>query len=356
MKNQKTNLELVQMLRGIASMFVVMFHATMNSVQILNLDFCFNFFLFGWAGVDVFFVLSGFIITYTTSRHITHTDQFLPFIRRRFVRIFPVYWIVIGLFLIVQLLLPSFYKTGYPFDILTLLSTFLLLPGHVVVNGVSWTMSYELFFYLLFSLAFIISNNKLAFALLALYAMLLVVLPFIIDTGGNVNEGIKLVTAPINIEFFMGVLVAVMVHKIPAKISLLLIISGTLLFLLSAILYNNGYAVAPGEFNRVVLFGLPSFLIIMGIVKYEALIKVRIHNVLLWLGEASYSLYLLHLPLLVAGIRMIKRLDINDPIMKQVLVIELVAIICCSSVLFYKWVEKPLITRLNSGQKRTYAV
>jgi len=159
------HINLIQVLRGFASLLVVLYHLTANTQQILQKEFCFNFFSFGWSGVDIFFVLSGFIITYTSRKGIGQRDRLISFLRRRAIRIFPTFWIITGLFLLFQVILPSFYKTHYSFDLANLLSTFFLLPGHTMVNGVSWTLSYEIFFYFLFSFAFIIPKKEISFFL-----------------------------------------------------------------------------------------------------------------------------------------------------------------------------------------------
>lgn len=350
--DQNKNLGLVQVLRGVASLLVVLFHTSVNSREILGKDFCFDFFFFGGSGVDIFFVLSGFIITYTSFGGITHPDRLLPFIRRRFIRIFPSYWIIIGFFLVVQLLLPSFYKSHFDFSILNFCSTWFLLPGHTMVNGVSWTMSYELFFYLLFSLAFIIPNRKWSFSLFAIYALVIIALPLTGTDTSNGGRWAGLILFPMNIEFFLGVVAAVIILHIRQTAALPLIITGALFFLADGILYDQNIVLLPNAFNRVVLFGIPSFLIITGIVKFELTRKLEVHNVLLLLGEASYSLYLLHLPLLVAAIRMISRLNIQNNIILHLLLLLVVALICYISILFFKWVEKPVISKLNARYKK----
>ena len=346
------NLLLIQLLRGIASLLVVFMHVTVNEKEISHQFFLGDFFKFGGAGVDIFFVLSGFIITYTSRKGIGHFNKLLPFLRRRFVRIFPAYWIIIGVFLLVQIVLPSFYKTPYIFTTENFLSTCFLLPGHTMVNGVSWTLTYELFFYALFSLAFFIPNKRIAFSLSILYGVVLVVIPLLGYHTANGNYWMNLLVFPMNVEFIMGVLAAVIIPYLSKALSIPLVITGSIIFLTSAILSNEGFYLSADSFNRVVLFGIPSFLLITGLVKYELSKNITVHNVLLSLGEASYSLYLLHLPLVVAGIRIIARFNIENNIILHGLLFVLIGIICFTSILFYQWVEKPLIRRLNGQYKK----
>jgi exopolysaccharide production protein ExoZ len=354
-KTAVTNLNLIQVLRGIASLFVVLFHTTQNANIYLKKDFCFNAFSFGGAGVDIFFVLSGFIITYTSVKNLNNRDKLFPFLRRRFVRIFPAYWMVITGFLLLQFFFASFYSTTYNFTFSNLLGTFFLLPGHAMVNGVSWTLSYELFFYLLFALAFIIPSKKLSLVLAVLYALAIVVLHCLGYNAEQQNNWLLLVTYPMNTEFIMGIIAALVIYKLPAAISLPLIITGTILFLTGAVLFNNGYGFIHNSFNRVIVFGVPSFLIITGVAKFELATTAKVHNVFLKLGEASYSLYLLHLPLVVAAIKIINKLGIQSNAMVHILLFVLVIIICCCSVLFFKFIEKPVINKLNSIGKSVFS-
>ena len=351
MFKEKSNLNLIQVLRGIASLLVVLLHTTVNSKEIFKKEFLGSFFSFGGAGVDIFFVLSGFIITYTSAKGLTQPRKMLPFLGRRFVRIFPTYWIIFTLFILLQLALPSFYKTHYNFTASNICATLFLLPGHPMVNGVSWTLSYELFFYALFSIAFLLPGKKLAFALAMLYALVIVVLALLGYNYENGNKWIDLLTSPMNIEFFMGILAAVLVRRIPLAYAIPLIVSGSLLFLGGGIFTDLGYRLLPTAFNRVVIFGIPSFLIITGLVKYELNKKIRIHNFLLLLGEGSYSLYLVHLPVVVGCIRLMNKFNIQNDIILHALLLLMIVMICCASILFFKCIERPIITKLNALKK-----
>ncbi len=343
----KQNLDLIQMLRGIASLLVVLMHTTINAGEKMHFSFFGGFFSFGGAGVDIFFVLSGFIITYINRRSVSKRSNFPQFLRRRCVRIFPVYWVIITLFLLLQFMLPSFYSTHYSLSFSNVIGTYLLLPGHIMVNGVSWTLSYELFFYFIFSLAFLIRNKLAIWVLSIAYVLVLIAVPF---TGYNFvtgNNWKNLALFPMNLEFFMGIIAALIIPKINRQLGIAFLITGTVGFLTSALLFNNGYTL-NSLFNRVVLFGIPSFFIIAGIVRYELDRKIKVHNKLVLLGEASYSLYLLHLPFVVAGMIILSKLNLQSELAKYAAVIVLILGVCIGSILFFKWVERPLINRLNT--------
>jgi exopolysaccharide production protein ExoZ len=347
---QNNNLVLIQVLRGFASLLVVLYHITTAVSEILKRDFFFKYFAFGFAGVDIFFVLSGFIITYTSLKSLDGgVNNMFTFLRRRFIRVFPSYWIVITLFLLIQLLLPLFYNTRYSFTVFNILQTYLLFPDHTMVNGVSWTLTYELFFYVIFSFVFILRNKKLALALSVLYALIIIIIFFFgSQLSKTENSWQVLFLFPMNTEFVMGILAAVLFSKLQQKISSSLIIAGSILFLAAGVLYNNNYILVSNAFNRVIFFGIPSFLIIIGIGKYESATKPKVHNWFMQLGEASYSLYLLHLPIGVAAIKIIARFNIKNDLLLHGILICILILICWGSIFFYRIVEKPVIKKISS--------
>ena len=345
-KTVSQKLYLVQLLRGIASLLVLLKHTTVLVKVKMGSFFLGGIFAFGGSGVDIFFVLSGFIITYTSMKALNNPSNFVGFLRRRFIRIFIVYWIITSIFLLLQQLLPSFYNSLYEYSIFNVLSTYLLLPEHTMVNGVSWSLSNEVFFYFLFSLAFIIRQKRLLWILSAAYLLLLIILPLSGFNPETSNKWIRLAIMPMNIDFFMGILAALVIPKLPSRFSIPLIILGIVLFVVSAIYFSNGNSM-ENYFRRVLLFGIPSFLIITGIVSYELNKMVKVPGILVSLGEASYSLYLLHLPVMAAGVGILAKLNLQAGMAIHAAVIVLLIGVCLGSILFFKWIEKPLISRLN---------
>ena len=79
-------------------MLVVLFHVTGTFFETYNVSFLAGMFKFGGSGVDVFFVLSGFIITYANREYIGKPKNINQFFKKRAIRIFPIYWIIISFF------------------------------------------------------------------------------------------------------------------------------------------------------------------------------------------------------------------------------------------------------------------
>lgn len=336
-------LQYLQVLRGIASLLVVLMHAGFTFKLVSGNTFLADVFAFGGAGVDIFFVLSGFIITYSCF-HLTSDTANLPgYLRRRFVRIYPPYWVLFFVFLLMHWLFWNHYHQHDIFELDKMLGSLLLLPGHEMVNGVSWTLTYELFFYVLFA-GFFLVKRKIVFAVvLALYGVLLVLI------GETERDPwMTILLFPMNIEFLLGIVVAFLWKKLNVPLAKILLIAGITWFIAGGWLAVHNITAFHGSLNRVVLFGLPSSLIIISLIRLEREgSMVRPSRLLLALGDASYSIYLIHLPLLAAGIRVLASAGITDATLLHFLTILLIIAICVAGLLFYRWVEQPLIARLN---------
>ena len=236
----KKNLQFIQALRCIACLLVVFMHITVTYYDIYHSPFLGNAFNFGGAGVDIFFVLSGFIITYSNTKSITKPADIGKFLKKRIIRIFPIYWVIISLFLLLQLLLPLFYKTHFQLTITNLLNTYLLLPNHTMLNGVSWSLSNEIFFYILFIIALLVPKKKYILLLLFIYLVFLILFPIIPNVKNNTNNFISLLLFPMNIEFLLGIIVVLCINNFPLKWCIPFFILGIILFIIAAIFTNTG--------------------------------------------------------------------------------------------------------------------
>lgn len=288
MNTTKKNLLLVQMLRGVAGMLVVFYLLTVNFSERTGQSFLFEFFYFGGSGVQIFFVLSVFIIAYANKDFIARPTKTVSFLKRRFIRIYPIYWIIITLFLLIQLVFPFYYNTHFKLGVANMLATYLLLPNHVMINDVSWSLTNELFFYLLFTLAILVPVKKFAFSLLLIYFVLLLVIAL---TGMNFTGGngyIGLLFFPMNIEFLLGIFIVLIFDKISKRWICPLLAAGVVLFLTGACIFNHGIYILNNQsnsvLNRVLLFGLPSFLVILALVKMELNKTIPVKKIFLYLG------------------------------------------------------------------------
>jgi exopolysaccharide production protein ExoZ len=141
----------LQILRALAALLVLLFHGQGVVKQVFHGNYFNQYFSMGKCGVDIFFVLSGFIIFYTNHKLIGKPSSFLGFIKKRLIRIYPIYWIVTLAILPAYLFVPSFGQ-GDELQTNVIIPSFLLVPGYrapILVAG--WTLIHELLFYLLFS-------------------------------------------------------------------------------------------------------------------------------------------------------------------------------------------------------------
>ena len=148
----RTNFRLLQIYRGWAAMLVVLFHATGIGWHQFQASFLGNYFEMGSAGVDFFFVLSGFLITHIHLKDIGKPDRLGSYARKRFVRIYPAYWVVTLAILPFYWIVPG-WGQGDEKTPSVIANSFLLLPmlrGPVLMAG--WTLCHEVLFYLVFGL------------------------------------------------------------------------------------------------------------------------------------------------------------------------------------------------------------
>lgn len=335
--DKENKLNLLHVFRGIAALLVVYLHITTNfNSNLPSTPFLQKIFSFGGSGVDFFFVLSGFIIAYS-SQKLAAQKKYTAFLKKRFFRIFPVYWIIIIFFILAQLSFPRYYNAGYTFSLTNLVATFLLLPGHLMVNGVTWTLSFELYFYLLFLVYFLPVKRSIIHIFMVLYA-----LAIIANNGLYFSNSI--IFSPLGTEFLLGLLAYELIRgKLITTGGLAFVICGIVLFILGAILANHNTEFFYSAFDRVVLFGIPSFLLVTGSVLLEGQKNINPPQIFLSLGDASYSLYLLHLPLVAAAIKLYAKLKINHLLLNNLFGMVLSLAVVYVAITFYKYVEKPLL-------------
>ncbi|MCX7098736.1 MAG: acyltransferase [Methylococcales bacterium] len=272
--------------RGIAAMLVVLHHAANH----LKADFGYlplwGFFHFGRAGVDFFFVLSGFIIFFVHSKDIGNPARLGSYFVKRFTRIFPIYWIVILILLGISLVT---HKTPSPKAFL--MDAFLLPMAELNTLGVAWTLRFELFFYGMFAIAIMsrsIGAIMLAFWVLGIALQALGFMPPISP------EWVNMVFSPWNIEFMLGMLAAYYLLQNKVRSPKALFWISLLAFLAFGVLENLYLLDGTAGIARL-FYGLSSMLMLMGLVEWERVEHFITPRPLVIIGEASYSVYLIHL-------------------------------------------------------------
>jgi exopolysaccharide production protein ExoZ len=269
----------VQYLRALAASLIV-FHHSMSPPVVAP----YYPIHFAECGVDLFFVISGFIMWTTTSGG---KRSPLRFWAARIARIVPLYWIFTALFIAAMLLAPAALFNAPTLSPGYILKSYLFIPtANGPVYSLGWTLNYEMFFYLIFGLCLLITQRTLRLSALAVIFVGLVAIG---RYGAPQGAALSTYTNNIMLEFLGGVVIAVCaprLNRLPAPAALALMAAGILL-----IAYDAWTGLA---LTRVVGFGIPAMLVVAGMLGFEERAQERPSRVLLLLGDASYSIYLAH--------------------------------------------------------------
>ncbi|RZL28113.1 MAG: acyltransferase [Sphingomonas sp.] len=236
---------------------------------------------FGAVGVDIFFVISGFIITLTARR----TASAQVFWCDRFLRVAPIYWL-----LSIPMAAWTYHRHALTLPMALTTVTFWPAWGGIAepILAVGWTLSFEMLFYLCFGLTIGHGNRQWP---IMVYA---VALAFCLTIGTPVFH---FVGNPIIIEFLFGVLIATTIPRgygAPALAMAIVWFAALLIFGFGSIGDVDATLSASLSLRRVLLWGIPSALLVYGAINLERHCTGRAWAVLARMGDASYSLYLTH--------------------------------------------------------------
>lgn len=294
----------------------------------------------GQAGVDLFFVISGLIMTVTTWNTAPGAPSARTFMARRAKRIFPIYWIVTLLVLAVYLVSPALVNS-HSSHAPEILQSFTLLPQPgLPLLAVGWTLTYEMAFYLIFALALWLGRRWLP-VILALWGAITITLAIAIPhTTSPLGQ---LASNPLSLEFLLGVAVGYLVMSRPPSASLATLVVGAILFVASAALAAKLYPVHVGNWYRAMTIGPAAALVVLGAVGLEQRQRHIAPKPLQYVGDASYSIYLWHTLLLVAAGKVISYVlpTVDTPLHAILLVATPIAILAGTLVL-YRRVEQPI--------------
>lgn len=322
----------IQLLRGIAALLVVLLHIAVKGEQYGNNAL--QNFTIGGAGVDLFFIISGYIMCLSTHNRSLSSSTFM-FARAR--RILPLYWLSTTMALVIFLYNPALVNRSG--GTTSIWASYLLFPnGDKFLNANGWTLSIELAYYIVFGL-FIGKGTYKAILFSSVILLSLVITGYCIH---STHPLFLFSTDPLFLEFVMGMGLFNLFakKKLYLKPQYGLLCCGIAL----AVVVAEMHAAIPGmETQRVVYWGLPMLLFFTGLISMEPYIQhshTAVVQLLAHIGDASYSLYLFH-PFLLGGTAMLLKgcNAANDPLLfASVLIIVAVGM----GYLIYWFVEKPL--------------
>lgn len=326
----------LQLLRAIAVIAVVLFH----SIGFSSIDggIFTPIYQLGAAGVDLFFVISGFIIW-----HISNNTQLnaINFLKRRYLRIMPMYWLV-SLGLIAILILSSEQLTTDK-----IITSLLLLPSTTPpILNVGWSLVHELYFYCVFALLLPIRSLLLKLVLLWAWAISTSIYHFYTIP---LHPWLSVLTHPFNIEFTLGATLAYL-FTAATQLTYRYWLYAVLALIISLGSWTQIFGwYFPESIERVIYFALPIALIVLAAVNSPPQHNLFSH-ILERVGDASYSIYLTHVPVL-AAISLLAGLvgfSINS----------LAALIICLVVgqLSFRHLEQPLLQFVQQRPQRLATV
>jgi peptidoglycan/LPS O-acetylase OafA/YrhL len=299
--------------RGIAAFLVVFQHSvyTVAKPKYFGMDPLQDCFLCGSRGVDFFFVLSGFVIAFVHWPDLGKPDRIGRYLTKRFVRVYPVLWAVAIPMICASWLISSEYiPSGWQDRVNVTLTSLTLLPSQLApIPDVAWTLKHEVLFYGLYCL--VLWRPRLGTGILLLWAGLCV---SHLTGRYESNFVTDFVLSPYNLEFLLGVGCGWFMRNRRVRYPLLLCAIGLVGIVAAGVSYEPPPVLHPWIPNpttavQVVQFGISSALIILGLAQINTTRMVTPPKAFILLGSASYSIYLIHVPVISAACKILKKVD-----------------------------------------------
>lgn len=347
----------IQGLRAIAALLVVITHAVLTLLDRgPNVDPGMQLFAYsmGEAGVRIFFLISGYIMTLTTYHEFGQRGATSHFIVRRLIRVVPLYWIATLLYaskLIVTDDAPTLRE---------MVLSFLFIPymagpvNWTPVYGLGWTLNYEMLFYALFALALLLPRRL---GLIALVGSLYALVSFnSVGIGDHCQPGTIacdmaiVYRSPIVLYFGTGLLLALARRWLDGRDLLPRIRTeytvGVALVIVAAYAYATVYVLNPGDEIYTVQMWVCIAVTALCAIPRDAASGGLSRRTLLALGDGSYSIYLTHSFIVGPASRIWDRFLGNTfPVTFVILMLVACSIL---GVMSFHWLEKPTLRFLSA--------
>ncbi len=312
----------IQVLRGISILLVVFYHTSAVTDDVRSQ----YYFQFGRIGVDIFFIISGYIMALICERE----EPIATFIKKRIIRVFPLYICVTLLAALLN------YKgeliSGSEQVWASLIKSILMVPHYSIANQSKifpifipgWTITYEMWFYALIALTGILFKFKEKILLVPYLLSIIYVSSSFLPEGPVVG----FLGNSVYLTFSIGMLVRF--HEI-RKITLkTLLLSVVYLFAL-ALIIEKGEA-------RLIVLGVPAFIIF---IVFFLWVGDRL-NPLAFVGKISYSLYLTHVFSINIVELVLRKVNINIPFGMELMMFMAVVMSVLVASLSHSLFEKRL--------------
>jgi exopolysaccharide production protein ExoZ len=288
----------LQATRAVAANLVVLTHLSFVEAKFTGGGVLPAFTWYGNAGVDVFFVLSGFIMVAAAGRKVGP----LQFLWRRAIRIYPTYWMVSLVVLVAMLVAPTMVNASIK-EPISIWRSFLLVPGRTLpLLMVGWTLIHEAYFYVVFA-TFLALRIPVVAGLIG-WGLLLLGVVAAVPNQVATSPILLVATNPLTAEFMMGAVVGVvwLNRRMPGSVVLGAIGAASFIFAIVYLAPTLSISKSP-HFDtwRVLLFGIPSALVLYALAAAEHRNPApQPPKLLVAMGDWSYATYLTHLLVIVA--------------------------------------------------------
>jgi exopolysaccharide production protein ExoZ len=340
----KSDIESLQWLRFIAAAMVAIHHTHAPLAGLFPGQPLANVTSFA-AGVDLFFVISGFVMVLTTY---THRPSAADFMRRRIVRIVPLYWLFTALMVLAVLIIPSAFQRSR-FELWHTISSFLFMPtNHPVLDKLSpilvvgWTLNYEMFFYFVFAATLAFSPKRQ----LGIVAVVFVALTGAASATSHSYTWLAFWGSGIVLEFLFGMIVA-LAYFSALQLRFALVLAA--LACCAALFTPHALSSGDNEHYRFIFWGLPAFGVVLAVTSLEKAVGWPRSPQLRYLGDASYSIYLSHLFTLGSTAKLLDKFRITGLGVSQCRLL-LVASTLLAGAICYRFVERPMHRALTKSR------
>jgi len=346
----KNKLNLLQVIRGLAAVLVVFHHVSSSSEVYFNAVWFYDFFNSSRA-LDIFFVLSGFIITYIHFNDLQKRTNVKAFFIKRFNRIYPVFWIISLIYLVFYIGVKTYsvqdLTSGF------MIKSFLLIDTKIPpMVRVAWTLSYEVIFYLVFGIC-ISFGLRVAKVTWLLWLLITFGCYFFLPEDS--------IPYPFN-NFILGVLIGCFTGYVLSRMPLnnmpesaiksrykSLLGAGMFIFIVMwGLTFFTDFGQKTALESRII-WGLSAALIILGSAIADLKKYVKVPKLLVLIGDASYLIYLTHYLVLALFYKAATRYPQMHSTGLRVFVLGLSAAIVAVifGVMTHQIIEKPVLRFLN---------
>lgn len=340
MSRVKFKFSSIQIIRATAAFAVAFFHIILGQKETDAANTLFFDFNGAW-GVDLFFVISGFIMVYINRDTVPGRRAVGGFFFRRAIRIVPLYWFYTFIAFIAFPLLATFPSAP---SLTALVKSLFFIPDNFPVLLVGWTLNYEIYFYLIFALT-LFFPSRIRLFLLSLWLGGTCLAGFMsnpFEVYWSFND-LSFYSNPIVLEFLAGIYIGYFLLSekyLPKWICWLLITVSVASYFVSSALVNDI------EAYRAALWGLPSAFIVYSFLCLEHR-GLKAPRFLEQLGDSSYSLYLSHLFVVMIIAFIWRNLGFEGYVSNGIYIVVSVIAVLAISELSYRYIEKPSFLLLN---------